>query len=88
MTDMNMFAVIVITITGSIGLTLLFFASLVCIAHAFGNKRVPWGIACIIVLPLSALYCSIYWNETNYPRKYMFMGLGLLVLCFVAYLFL
>ncbi len=88
MNDMNMYAVIAITILGGIGLTVLFFSALMAIAHAFGNKRLAWGIVSILLLPISALYCFIYWKETSYPRKYLFVGLGLMLLTFIAYLFL
>lgn len=88
MTEFNTLAVIAITILGGIGLTLLFFFSLFIIVHAFGKNRKAWGIVCILLLPLSAVYSLVHWNETQYPRRYLFLGTFLMLLTFIAYLFL
>lgn len=88
MTDMNLYAVVAITILGGTGLSLMFFGSLVTIASAFGQTRRFWGAATILFLPLSLVYCALYWSETHYQRKYLGFGLSLLVFALVCILFL
>jgi len=88
MTDMNLYTIIVITVVGGIGLTVLFFGALFTIAGAFGHKHNMWGIFCIVLLPLSLLYCLLHWQETKYQRKYMLSGLVLVGIALIAFAFL
>lgn len=85
-TDMNMYLVISITILAGIGITLFFVGALITVASAFAEKHTAWGIACIMVLPLALVYCVLYWEQTQYQRKYIFSGLALLLSAFVILL--
>lgn len=79
-TDVNMYLVILLTIMGGIGITLFFVGALITVASAFGEGRKLWGNFCIIFLPLSIVYCVKYWGSTQYPRKYLLLGLALIAL--------
>jgi hypothetical protein len=81
-TDANMYIVIAVTMLGAVGITLFFVGSLIAIAAAFAHQRKLFAIACIIFLPLSVLYCLIYWKQAQYPARYVFCGLALLLLTF------
>lgn len=80
MADMNLYLVVAITIALGTGLALLFFGALIAIASAFACKRVVWGSICILVLPVTLAYVMLYWDETQYPRKYLLPGAGLVIL--------
>lgn len=77
-TDANMYLVIVVTMSAAVGITLFFVGSLITIAAAFANNKQVFAIACIIFLPLTALYCLLNWKQTQYPARYVFSGLSLL----------
>jgi endonuclease/exonuclease/phosphatase (EEP) superfamily protein YafD len=78
-TDLNMYLVIAITMLAGIGITLYFVGALITVASAFGEKRILWGVVCILVLPLAILYCVLYWDETQYQRKYLLGGMALML---------
>lgn len=88
MADMNLYLVVAITMLVGIGLSLLFFGALITIVSAFGNKRSVWGIVNILVLPLTAVYVMIYWQETAYARKYLLPGLALVILAVICIMLL
>jgi ABC-type multidrug transport system permease subunit len=75
-----MFLVIVVTISAAIGITLFFVGSLITIAAAFANEKQAFAIACILFMPLTILYCIMYWPQTRFPSKYVFSGLALFLL--------
>lgn len=63
---------------GGIGITLFFVGALITAASAFGAGKKLWGIFCILILPVSVVYCVKYWDSTQYPRKYLMLGLALI----------
>ncbi|WP_395338939.1 hypothetical protein PN836_013130 [Ningiella sp. W23] len=77
-TDANMYLVIAVTMSAAIGITLFFVGSLITIAGAFAKNDKGFAIACIIFLPLSAVYCLLNYEHTKYPAKYVFSGIALL----------
>ena len=79
MADMNLYLVVAITVLAGIGIALLFFGALICIASAFGNKRMVWGGLCILLLPLTLLYVVLFWNETQYARRYLLPGAAMVI---------
>jgi len=82
-TDANMYLVIAVTMSAAVGITLFFVGSLITVAAAFAHKHNAFAIACIIFFPLTALYCLLNWQETRYPAKFVFSGLGLLALTLI-----
>jgi hypothetical protein len=64
---------------GGIGITLFFVGSLITVASAFGANQKTWGVICIILLPLTVLYCFKYPQDTQYQRKYLILGTGLIL---------
>jgi len=77
-TDANMYLVILVTMSAAVGITLFFVGSLITIATAFGNNKRVFAISCIIFLPLTVLYCAVYWQQARYPARYVFSGIALL----------
>lgn len=76
--DANMYIVIAVTMLGAIGITLFFVGSLIAIASAFAKQRQVFAIACLLFLPLTFFYCLFYWQQSRYPARYVFSGVGLL----------
>ena len=85
-TDINMYVVIALTMLVGIGITIFFVGSLITVASAFGEKKTYWGIALIICLPLSVLYCLLNRNSTSYQQKYLGAGLIMLSVAFLILL--
>lgn len=81
MADMNLYLVVMITILMGIGLALILFGWLITATSALGSKRTVWGISCFLLMPLAFVYILIYWQETQFSRKYLLIGL---LLCFIG----
>ena len=77
-TDANMYLVIAVTMSAAIGITLFFVGSLIAIAGAFAKDDKIFAIACIIFLPLTAVYCALNFEHARYPARYVYSGLALL----------
>lgn len=87
-TDMNMYVVIAITMLAATGITLFFVGALITVASAFGDNKTAWGIVCILILPLALVYCVLNWKTTQYQRKYLLGGVGLMLSAVVILLIL
>lgn len=86
--DMNTFVVIAITILAGTGITLFFVGALISVAQAFGHKQNVWGVLCIVLLPLSLVYCLLHFGNSKYPLQYLGGGIALLGAALLSTLFL
>lgn len=60
-----------------IGVTLCWFGGLVAALTALGNKRWLWGIASIVLGPITGLPYALIHREAEYARSLMVKGLAL-----------
>ncbi len=80
---MDVATVVIITILGGIGATLCFVGALFTIVTAFGNKQYVWGIASILLLPVTILYCALHWSRATYAARLLYSGCAMLILCLI-----
>ncbi|TAP39056.1 hypothetical protein EYS00_14265 [Alteromonas sp. KUL49] len=66
-----------------LGITLFFVGSLISALTAIGNKQHIFGIATILFLPLSLIYCALNWKTASYSGKLVYSGFAV---CLAGYL--
>lgn len=71
---------ILVTITGAIGATLVFVGTLVAMLTAVGNRAYWFGVGIFVFFPLGILYCVRNWERAAYPGKMLIGGSILLVI--------
>ena len=84
----NQWLAIPIFITLVIGVTLFWFGGLMAALTALGNNRWGWGLASIVLGPITGLPYSLIYKEAEYPKSLMIKGLLLLLAGLVLVLIL
>lgn len=67
----------------SLAATLVFVGNLFAIVYAFGQS-VWWGVGVLFIPLFSAVYCARNWDRAAYPGRMIYIGLGALVLTYLA----
>jgi len=66
--------IIVLTISGSIGIALMFVGVLMTLLTALGNRHYIYGALSFLLFPVALAYCFQYRKEASYPAKLLFPG--------------
>ncbi|WP_221628223.1 hypothetical protein [Teredinibacter franksiae] len=68
---------IILTITGSIGLALILVGVLMTLLTALGNKRYAYGVLIFLCFPAAFVYCIQHRSESGYPSRLLYPGAAL-----------
>ncbi|MBI4999062.1 MAG: hypothetical protein HZC22_19605 [Rhodocyclales bacterium] len=74
--DFSALVVMLLTLMGGIGATLIFVGYLASFAIAFGSKHYGWGVAMLFFGPFAALpFCVAHKEIASWPRGLLVKGL-------------
>ncbi|WP_200911645.1 hypothetical protein [Teredinibacter purpureus] len=66
--------VIILTITGGIGIALMFVGILITALTAIGNRHYFYGACCLLCFPVAIAYCLQHKKQSAYPAKMLLPG--------------